>query len=145
MNYNYLKKVLIPQRELEIKNGDNLATRQPIYVVLDLQENIISRNTDSSEYHEFTVHCNLKDIPSEYGYYDQAEDEPEFSTYSYEMKDPVAVTRFFTDTYVAFFLTSKGAHDYLKYQAHNLSKRAYVYVFSSGYRNNEMDMLLDNK
>lgn len=139
MNYNYLKKVLIPQRELEIKNGDNLGTRQPIYVVMDLQEHITSRDED------FTLHCNLKDIPSENGYYDQAEDEPEFTTSSDGMKDPVEVTRFFTDRFIAFFLTSKGAHEYLKYQAHNLSKRAYVYVFSSGYRNNEMDSLLDNK
>jgi len=139
MNYNYLKKVLIPQRELEIKNGDNLATRQPIYVVMDLQEHITSRDED------FTLHCNYKDIPSENGYYDQAEDETEFSTSSDGMEDPVEVTRFFTDRFIAFFLTSKGAHDYLKYQAHNLSKRAYVYIFSSGYRNSEMDMLLDNK
>lgn len=60
------------------------------------------------------------------------------------MKKPVEVTKFYTDRIISFHLTSKSAHDYLKYQKHNLHN-AYVYVFYSGYGNIEMDCLLKNK
>ena len=59
------------------------------------------------------------------------------------MKEPEEVTRFYIDRIIAFFLTSEAAHDYLKYQKHNLSD-AYVYVFYSGYANQQMDKLLCN-
>lgn len=59
------------------------------------------------------------------------------------MEYPLEVTRFYTDRIIAFFITSEAAHDYLKYQSHNLSD-AYVYVFYSGYGNKQMDALLRN-
>lgn len=46
MNLNYLVNSILPVRAKEIKKGKNLATRHPIYVVLDLRDNYISGHTD---------------------------------------------------------------------------------------------------
>lgn len=141
MNLNYLQEVLLPQREQEIKEGKNLATAQPIYVVLDPQENIVEGHTD------FTPLTNNKGLQFEFGYVDMGSDSEyrEFSETDDGMEDPLEVSRFYTDRFVAFFLTSKAAHDYLEYQSHNLSDLVYVYVFYSGYANKEMDLLLNNE
>ena len=140
MDLNYLIKEILPQREKEIKQGKNLSTRQPIYVVLDLQENYASGHTD------YSLTTNYKGVQHEHGYLDDSlESEAKvFKKSDKRMHEPEEVTRFYTDRIVAFFLTSKGAHEYLKYQKHNLSK-GYVYVFYSGYKNYEMDSLLKNQ
>jgi hypothetical protein len=140
MNIDYLQKEIIPQREKEIEEGKNAATSQPIYVVLDLSENFVS------EHSEYTGLTNLRGWPMEFGYIDESLDSEyrEFSQTDKKMKEPVAVTKFYTDRIVAFFLTSKAAHEYLEYQKHNLHS-GYVYVFHSGYRNIEMDTLLSGK
>jgi hypothetical protein len=138
MNLDYLQKQIIPLRKKEIEKGKNLATRQPIYVVLDLQEHFVSGHSDYSSY------TNNRGKVFTYGYIDESLDSEcrQFKVSEKRMKSPSEVTRFYTDRIVAFFLTSKGAHDYLKYQKHNLSN-AYVYVFYSGYANKEMDALLN--
>lgn len=139
MNFNYLHNNIIPQREKEIKEGKNAATRQPIYVVLELQANVIEGHSD------LFINTNYKGVEKVSGYVDDVLDteDMEFCETDYRMKQPKEFTKFYTDRIIAFFLTSKGAHDYLKYQSHNLGD-AYVYVFYSGYDNREMDNLLDN-
>ena len=140
MNLEYLKNELLPQRKKEIAEGLNAATRQPIYVVLDLQENFIEGHTD------YTFTTNYKHRKLEYGYVDlslEFEDR-EFKVKRDSMKIPERITKFYTDRIIAFFLTKKGAEDYLKYQSHNLSD-PYIYAFHSGYANKEMDNLLFNR
>ena len=139
MNLDYLEKVLLPQREKEIEEGKNLATRQPIYVVLELQKNLCSGHNDYSSV------TNYADKDAEYGYYDNSLDaeDREFLVSSEGMEDPREVTQFYTDRIASFFFTSKGAHEYINYQGHNLHN-PYVYVFYSGYGNREMDALLSN-
>ena len=139
MNIDYLQSEIIPTRQREIKQGKNLMTRQPIYVVLDLQENYVSGHSDYSSI------TNYKGIDMKYGYIDTVLDSEsmEFKEDDKGMKSPEEITRFYTDRIVAFFLTSEAAHDYLKYQSHNLTD-GYVYVFYSGYRNIHMDRLLNN-
>jgi len=141
MNLGYLKNEVLPIREQEIKEGKNLSTRQPIYVVLDLQENIISGHSE-----DYSPITNYKNKPMELGYIDESLDyeEMEFKLSDKGMKKPLEITRFFTDRIIAFFLTSKSAHEYLEYQAHNLTN-PYVYVFYSGYKNIEMDNLLGDE
>lgn len=140
MDINYLTGTLLPIREQEIKDGKNLSTRQPIYIVLDLHENF------SEGHSEWINNTNLKGKSNEYGYIDNDLDgeSREFKLTEGGMEEAMRVTKFYTDKYVAFFLTSQGAHAYLKYQKHNLSSEAYVYVFYSGYGNIEMDLLLKN-
>lgn len=139
MNLEYLRKVIIPTRKKEIEKGLNWATRQPIYVVLDLQENYVSGHTD------YTPHTNYKGLVCEYGYIDNSipSEERIFlkDISRRNLQEPIKVTRFYTDKIIAFFLTSAGAYEYLKYQSHNLTN-PYVYVFYSGYGNKEMDNLL---
>ena len=139
MDLNYLVNEILPQRKREIEAGKNASTRQPIYVVLSLNEQICSGHN------EFGMNTNMKGIDPEFGYIDMdknAEDRV-FSTSDKRMKNPQEVTRYYTDTIVAFFLTRKGAEDYLKYQKHNMHN-GYIYVFYSGYGNREMDALLKN-
>ena len=140
MDINYLTTEILPKREQEIKEGKNLMTRQPIYVVLDLQENYVSGHSDYSSI------TNYKGLRFEEGYIDNSIESEcrEFSETAKNMDNPCEVTKFYTDRIVAFFLTSEAAHDYLKYQRHNLTN-PYVYVFYSGYRNIQMDKLLDNE
>ena len=138
MDLNFLIDEILPQRKKEIEEGISLCTSQPIYVVLDLQENICSGH---NEYSHLT---NNKEKEQEHGYLwiDLNNDENR----EFRLTDEgdgifEEVTRFWTDRFVAFFLTSKSAHDYLKYQSHNLTD-AYVYVFNCGYKNSEMYLLL---
>jgi hypothetical protein len=139
MNLNYLQSEILPKREQEIKEGKNLSTKQPIYVVLDLQENFCSGH---SEYKSST---NYKGKEWEEGYIDIGLDfeERKFCESDEKMEKPEKITKFYTDRIVAFFLTSEAAHYYLEYQSHNL-RDAYAYVFYSGYRNIQMDNLLNN-
>jgi hypothetical protein len=140
MDLGYLTNELLPLRKQEILQGKNCATAQPIYVVLDLQENIVSGHTD------YTPSTNYKGLDWQFGYMDEKLDPEyrEFKLSEVMMKKPIRITRFYTDRIVAFFLTSKGAHDYLEYQKHNLNK-GYVYVFYSGYGNKEMNILLSDE
>lgn len=137
MNLKYLTENILPQREIEFENGDNLATANPIYVVFDLAANIIEGHT--------SMYCstNNKGKECEYLYadYNDCHDEIEFFESTDGLKNPEPVTRFYTDRFVAFFLTRKAAKDYLSYQSHNMSNEAYIYVFSTGYGNIEMNNL----
>lgn len=139
MGLNYLQNELLPKREAELRDGKNLATRQPIYVVLDLRDQYVSGHSD------YSIMINYKGKPSEFGYVDNALDTEyqEFALTAEGMETPEPVTRFWSDQIISFFLTSGGAHDYLEYQKHNLTD-GYVYVFYSGYANREMDALLCN-
>lgn len=138
MNIDFLKNEIIPQRQLEIENGENAATRQPIYVVLDMQENYVSGHSD------MTPSTNYRGKQMEFGYIDRNLDSEncEFKKSDKRMKRPEAVTKFYTERIIAFFLTRKAAKEYLKYQKHNLSD-GYIYIFYSGYANREMDELLN--
>jgi hypothetical protein len=140
MNLQYLTEVIIPQREKELFEGKNLCTAQPIYVVLDLIEGIIEGHSD------YTNCINHKGVNMEYGFADASLDAEDMKFLPSEvgMKRPKPFTRYFYDRFKAFFLTSKAAHEYLKYQEHNLTN-PYVYVFYSGYGNKEMDQLLQGK
>lgn len=140
MDLNYLQTDIIPKREQEIKDGKNLATRQPIYVVLDLQENIVEGHI------HYSPSVNYKGESWVHGYADTSLDseDMEFKEEPTDMKNPGKYTKFFTDRIIAFFLTSEAAHEYLEYQSHNLSN-AYVYIFYSGYANQQMDKLLRDK
>ena len=138
MNIEYLTKEILPVRAQEIKDGKNAATSNPIYVVLDLTEQVCSGHND------YSMTTNLKGVEAVHGYLDmglkEAEDR-EFCEESEGMEKPEEVTRFYTDRIVAFFLTREAAVAYLSYQGHNLSQ-GYVYVFNAGYRNHQMDTLL---
>lgn len=138
MNLNYLENIIIPQRNKEINDGKNLLTSNPIYVVLEPVEHLIDGHHNS-----FTLPETLSGKEQEYGYIDLSlYDDREFKTDDTGMKEPSEVIRFWTDRFVAFFLTRKGAEDYLEYQSHNLLD-AYVYVFNAGYRNVEMNNILE--
>ena len=140
MDLNYLQTEILPVRAREIEEGKNLGTRQPIYVVLDLQENVCS---GYNQYSSNTT--NYKGERPKFGYIELAI-EPElrkFKSSGDGMIKPEEVTLFYTDRIIAFFLTSEAAHAYIQYQAHNM-KRPYVYVFYSGYGNLQMDKLLRN-
>ncbi len=152
MNIKYLKRVLIPQREREVENGDNLATRDPIYVVYSLRDQYVSGHSDFSP----TTNLQGKHPESGYLYRKDPDDEPQFclnedgsdideymeaSEHEAEEDGFEEVTRLWVDRLEAIFLTSKAAYDFIGYQGHNLSN-PYVYVHHAGYRNREMDMLL---
>jgi hypothetical protein len=141
MDINYLVNEVLPQRKKEIEEGKNASTRQPVYVVLDLDMQVCSGHND------FSITSNLKEKEQEFGYIDNSLDCEcrEFKESPRSMRQPQEVTRFWTDRFIAFFFTSKAAHEYLEYQSHNLSSEAYVYVAYSGYRNLEMDNLLKNE
>jgi len=142
MDIQYLQKSIIPQREKEIKNGDHLATAQPIYVVMDRIIKVAFAHV------EISSNTTLSEREPEKGYVDM---DPAIETEAREFKEsdedmllPAPVTRFWIDRPKAFFLTSEAAHNYKKDQSHNLSD-PYVYVFHSGYGNRQMDLLLKGK
>lgn len=140
MNLDYLVNEILPQRAAEIEHGKNLGTRQPIYIVYDMQEHYCSGHND------FTSPTNKRGEDWEFGYIDSGIEGElrEFKKSPRKMVDPTEVSRFYTDVFKGFFFTSEAAHDYMKYQKHNLSKKAYVYVEYSGYGNKQMDTLLNN-
>ena len=139
MDLNYLTNEILPQREKEIEVGKNLGTRQPIYLVYDLQEQFCSGHS------EYSPPTNLFGKEWSFGYIDTDPnvEDIEFCEDDSDMKSPEAVTQFFTDRLIAVFLTSKAAHEYLEYQSHNLTN-PYVFVAYSGYGNRQMDNLLKN-
>lgn len=142
MNIQFIKESIEPQRQEEIKKGLNAATRNPIYVVLDLQEHFMSGHNDYSG-----LSTNYKEKEQQFGYlWHPRSDEPIFvdvepDSYDVEYE---AVTRFWTDRFIAIFLTRQAAKDYLQYQSHNLSDEAYIYTFSPGCRNQQMEKLLSD-
>ena len=140
MDLKYLEEVVIPQREKEIEEGKNACTAQPIYVVLDLEMQVVD------DHIEMPSSTNLRQKECEIGYVDDVLDGEciEFKKTKKGMEAPRALTQFYTDKFVAFFLTRKGADEYLRYQSHNM-KEPYIYTFYSGYGNREMDAILKNK
>ena len=139
MNIKYLQEVIIPQREKEIEEGKNDYANQPIYVVMDVREDIVFNHIEIN-------HFFYNGIEPKIGYYDAAVDTEErvFKESKNGMKSPYPCTVIYLDRLVTFFLTRKGAEEYLEYQKHNLNK-GYIYTFYSGYGNREMDKLLENK
>jgi len=135
MDLEYLKNEILPVREQEIKDGKNLATTNPIYFVYSL------RDMACEGHSEYLGATNHKGKEPERGYIDSYEDEPEFKLSDEDMEGPEEVTQFYIDEYKAVFLTSEAAHEYLKYQAHNMNE-PYVFVHHSGYSNHQMDKLL---
>ena len=136
MDLNYLQKVIIPKREKEICEGKNLATRQPIYVVYQLEEKACEGHSEF-----LGSDTNHKGKSPKTGYITRNGGEPEFNKSDEGMNNPIEVTVFWIDRAVAFFFTSEEAHEYLEYQGHNLTD-GYVFVHYSGYGNREMDALL---
>ncbi len=134
MDLEYLQNEVLPIRAQEIKDGKNLITAQPIYVVYVLDEHICGGHDD------YINNTNHHSKEPEYGYMDLDADEGEFCYHTKGLKTPAEITRFWIDRAVAFFLTSEAAHANLKYQGHNLTK-GYVYVHSTGYSNYQMDAL----
>lgn len=145
MDIEFLTQHILPQRKKEIEAGENAATRQPLYVVLDLTVHYVSGHVADGDFSGLND-TNLKEEDAENGYFDMAKEAEDrvFSTSGKRMKEPYEVTRFYTDAFVAFFLTREGAKDYLKYQSHNLTKKAYIYTFYTGYSNRQMDALFKN-
>ena len=141
MNIEYLKSVIIPQREKEIKEGKNLGTRNPIYVVLEAKEHFINDHDN-----EFSLPYSESGKYPEFGYVDMAvePEDREFKLEQTNMTSPKPVTRFWTDQVTAFFLTRKAADEYLQYQAHNLNN-AFVFVYYIGYGNVELETLFGNE
>jgi len=138
MNLNYLINSILPQRSKEIEEGKNRGTANPIYVVMNISIGCCSGWSD------YTMNTNIAGYyEPEEGYVDLAKDDDQrkFKRSDKGMKNPERVTKYYIDRPVAFFLTSKAAHEYLEYQSHNLHKKAYVYVFHAGYKNVEMENL----
>lgn len=136
MDLNYLQNVILPKREKEISEGKNLATRQPIYVVYQLEEKACEGHSEF-----LGSNTNHKGKEPKHGYIQRDYGEPEFKESDEGMERPQAVTIFWIDRAVAFFFTSEEAHAYLDYQGHNLDE-GYVFVHYTGYANREMDALL---
>jgi hypothetical protein len=140
MDLNFLVKKILPQRAKELEEGKNLATRNPIYVVLELEEHVCSGHS------EFTGSTNHSEKNWEFGYIDMSLDleDRDFQETDEAMIEPEPVSRFWTDNIVAFFLTMEAANDYLQYQSRNLLE-PYIYVFSPGYGNRQMNLLFGNE
>lgn len=133
MNWKHLKG-LLNQRNTEIGEGLNLATFPPVYVVLSLVECVAFGHV------EISSGTNRKGWDCEEGYFDRDDTETGFHKTADGLSSPEEVTRFWIDCPDAFFITRKGAEEYLKYQSHNLAN-AYLYVFHTGYANHEMNEL----
>lgn len=126
-------------RKKEIDANLNLGTRSPIYCVLDLMEHVVPGHIDIDDT------TNLKRQKSECGYIDysvECEDRV-FKESPEGMEVPSEVTRFYTDRYVSFHLTSHAAHHYKTAQAHNMHK-PYVFVHCEGYRCYMIEKLFDS-
>lgn len=139
-NLKYLTETIIPLRKKEIEEGKNLATSNPIYVVLDLVD------CYCSGHNEYSPTTNEKNKEQEHGYLDMSVEAEcrKFFISNDGMKEPEEATRFYIDKVVAFFFCSEHAYDYLEYQKHNL-RDPYVYVFHAGYRNWEAENLFNGK
>ena len=62
MDLAYIEKEIIPVRKQEISEDKNCATRQPIYFVYDLDEQVFSGWSD------YSVRTNLKGVSPKQGY-----------------------------------------------------------------------------
>jgi hypothetical protein len=138
MNLEYLKNEILPVREQEIKDGKNLMTPNPIYLVYSL------RDMACEGHSEYLGATNNKGKEPEHGYIDRAESEPDFELTDKGMENPAEVTQFWIDEYKAIFLTSEAAHEYCKYQAHNMNE-PYVFVHHTGYSNHQMESLFKKR
>lgn len=140
MNLEFLKDEIIPQRDKEIEEWEpTWWTRNPIYIIYDITTIVTTIDNEYSNLED----CNLFWYEPENWEY-KADDEY-IEEYEWENNDNGDCTRFYLDRFVAMFFTRKAAEEYLKYQKHNLSGRAYIYVHNVWYSNREMDGLLDNK
>lgn len=139
MDLKYLEEYILPVREKEIKDGKHLYTRNPIYVVYDLHTLYVSGHS------EITICPNNISKHSRHGYFDDAleYEDMEFSTSLDGMENPWEVTELYYSKFVAVFLTSEAAHDFLEYQKHNYPN-GYVYVECAGGNNKQMNRLLEN-
>ena len=94
------------------------------------------------------ANTNYKEKPMQHGYLWVSKDGEEtvFMDYKSDSEEIVCeeVTVYYTDRFMGFFFTRKGAEDYLQYQSHNLSDEAYIYTFTPGYRNQQMEKLLSD-
>lgn len=136
MNLEYLKSEILPVREREIAEGKNLATSPPIYIVYSLDQQLVYGHVEG------LGHFSKSGVGSTFGYIEQGFDwdDSDFSEHESDLTNPEKITLFYTDRYVALFLTSEAAYDYLKYQAHNMNK-PFVYVEHTGYANHQMNGL----
>lgn len=142
MNPKKIKEIE-EQRRKEYAEHRNMSMEHPTYLVLDPYE-----RWASGHYHDYGLTSTLSDkFSDEEGYIDLAEEceDREFFEYDDCMQDSEEVTRFYVDRLVAIFLTRKGAEDYLKYQSHNMSERAYIYGFGTGYSNWELKELFEGE
>lgn len=141
MNLEFLKNEIAPQRASEIKDGKNLSTRNPIYLVIDIKEQYIGGHIDD----DYSFQSKYSHLTPKYGYIDEESDWEcrEFCDSDIDMVAPVEVTEVYTEHPVAFFLTSKAAHEYCEYQKHNLNK-PFVYVAHAGYSNHQMEQFLND-
>ncbi len=138
MDLEYLKQEIIPQREQEIKLGDNQGTAYPIYMVYIPEENYIEGEAVyslpiSSSGRRPEVGYILED---DFGGGEFIEGLPDDDDEEHKI-----LTRFWVDRYKAVFLTRKAAQEYLQYQSHNL-REAFIYVEYAGYDNRQMEKLL---
>lgn len=146
INLDYLKNEIIPQREKEIQ-GKNGFTRQPIYIVYDVVESVTTRDDEYSNLENCNLHW-YKSKSWRFVSYDEdwniiEADEDWFDSEDCEFVEwDWDISVFYIDIFIAIFLTRKWAEEYLKYQSHNLTDKAYIYTHYSWYANQEMNNLL---
>ena len=142
MNLDFLKNEIIPQREKEIEEWKNAWTRHPIYVVYNVIESYTTLDNEYSNLEDLTLYW----YEPEDWYFKWEEEWWDSEDFEWiEDYDNATCTKFFRDVFTAIFFTRKWAEEYMKYQSHNLSDKAYIYTHYSWYANQEMDRLLDSK
>lgn len=147
-NVGHLLSEVLPQRKLDIENGKNYGTRQPIWMIFNTRSYWVSGHSDFSPDHS------LQNKGCDYGYYnsDLDSEDREF-IFVQELLDELGledsysvpsnyerVTQYYVSEYVAMFFTNEDAEDYLRYQSHNLTDPI-KFVHYTGYRNAAMDYL----
>ncbi len=142
MDIKYLQEKIIPQREKEIEEWKNASTRQPIYIVYNVVESCTTFDSHYSNLEDLTLH----QYKPEHWYFKWEKEGWDSEDYEWvEDYENAEISKFFRDVFTAIFFTRKWAEEYMKYQSHNLSDKAYIYTHCSGYANHEMDSLLNNK
>jgi hypothetical protein len=123
----------------EIEAGKNLGTRYPLYVVYDVYYSYVYGNISSPHNNRgieplevFLFDGEVFDTEDEIKEYCD-ENEIDYDIYGVKMCEKIT-----NDKYVAAFLISEAAHNYIKRQSHNLSD-PYVYVEYTGYANYEFE------
>lgn len=149
-------------RKKEIEEGKNALTACPVYVVYDSCANLAMGHQDwplttskldgredrwgllvrdnAGEFAEFIVEDEL--FPDE-SYYEEANRILENYQDTYEVLDDWDIeeaTEFYVDRFVAVFLTSEAAHEYIDRQRHNMEK-PFVFVEYAGYGNNHFEQI----